>query len=58
MKLTGIAAKVWLSIGIFAVGYLVSIAIGQYQGHSTESRLRATAHALFPIAQRTQEHKA
>jgi methyl-accepting chemotaxis protein len=55
MKFTGIAAKVWLSIGIFAVGYLVSIAIGQYQGHATEGRLRATAHALFPIAQKTQD---
>jgi methyl-accepting chemotaxis protein len=55
MKRTGIAAKVWLSIGIFAVGYLVSIAIGQYQGHATEGRLRATAQTLFPVAQRTQD---
>ncbi len=55
MKFTGIAAKVWLSIGIFAIGYLVSIGIGQVQGFATESRLRTTAEALFPIAQRSQD---
>lgn len=55
MKLTGIAAKVWMSIGIFALGYLISIGMGQYQGYATEGRLRTTAEALFPIAQRSQD---
>lgn len=55
MKTTGIAAKVWLSIGIFAAGYLISIGTGQVQGYTTERRLRTTAETLFPVAQRTQD---
>ncbi len=55
MKTSGIAAKVWLSIGIFAAGYLISIATGQVQGYATERRLRTTAETLFPVAQRTQD---
>lgn len=55
MRFTGIAGKVWLSIGIFAIGFLISIGFGQFQGFSTERRLRKTAAALFPLAQRTQE---
>jgi len=55
VKLRGIASKVWLSIGIFALGYLISIGTGQVQAYATEGRLRKTAEALFPIAQQTQE---
>jgi hypothetical protein len=55
IRVNGIAAKVWLSVGIFAAGYLISIAIGQLQGFANERRLRTTAVALFPAAQRSQE---
>jgi methyl-accepting chemotaxis protein len=55
VRLNGIAAKIWFSIGIFAVGYFISIGTGQLQGYSTERRLRTTAETLFPVAQRTQE---
>lgn len=55
MKRFGIAAKIWMSIGIFIVGFLASIVLGQIQGYQTEGRLRETAESLFPAAQRSQE---
>jgi len=55
MKRFGIAAKIWMSIGIFIAGYLASVVLGQIQGFQTEARLRTTAEALFPAAQRSQE---
>ena len=58
MKRFGIAAKIWMSIGIFIVGFLVSIVLGQIQGYQTEGRLRATAEWLFPAAQKSQEAEA
>lgn len=50
----GIAGKIWLSAGVFALGYLFSTAVGQIQGLRTEGRLALTAAALFPAAQRAQ----
>ena len=55
MKRLGIAAKIWFSIGIFAAGYFLSIVLSQIQAFQTEARLRSTAEALFPAAQRSQE---
>ena len=43
-----ITAKIWLSIGIFVVGFVLSTALGQIQGRSTESALRLSSEALFP----------
>lgn len=58
MKQLGIAAKIWLSIGVFIAGYLVSTALDQIQRFQTEARLRTTVEALFPAAQRSQEAEA
>ncbi|HZO57436.1 MAG TPA: methyl-accepting chemotaxis protein [Bryobacteraceae bacterium] len=58
MKRLGIAAKIWMSIWIFIAGYFASIVLGQIQGFQTEARLRSTAEALFPAAQRSQEAEA
>jgi two-component system NtrC family sensor kinase len=45
-----ITVKVWLSIGIFVLGFVFSIAFVQIQGRSVETRLRITSEALFPAA--------
>ncbi len=58
MKQLGITAKIWLSIGVFILGFVIATVLGQIQGLSTESRLRATSDALFPAAQRSQESEA
>src|SRR5579863_3553880 len=55
MKRLGITAKIWLSIGVFGVGYVLTTVLGQIQGLGTESTLRITSEALFPAAQRSQE---
>jgi methyl-accepting chemotaxis protein len=55
MKHLGITGKIWLSIGVFGLGYVLTTVLGQIQGLSTESTLRNTSEALFPAAQRSQE---
>ena len=52
MKRTGVTAKIWMSIGVFILGYGISIMLGQFQNGQLESRLDRTAGALFPGAQR------
>jgi hypothetical protein len=55
MKRLGITAKIWLSIGVFGLGYVLTMVMGQIQGLNTERTLRNTSEALFPAAQRSQE---
>ncbi len=58
MSRLNITAKIWLSIGVFVAGYILSTFLVQIQGLSTESTLRTTSEALFPAAQRSQEAEA
>jgi methyl-accepting chemotaxis protein len=58
MTRLNITAKIWLSIGVFVLGFVVSTVLEQVQGLSTEGTLRTTAQALFPAAQRSQENEA
>lgn len=58
MNRLNITAKIWLSIGVFIVGFVFATVLGQVQGLSTEGRLRVTANALFPAAQKGQEAEA
>jgi methyl-accepting chemotaxis protein len=58
MKRIGITAKIWLSIGVFALGFVFSTVLGQIQGFATEHTLRTSAEALFPAAQQSQEAQA
>ena len=50
-----ITAKIWLSIGIFVVGFLLSTALQQVEGLKIEDGLRITAEVLFPAARRSHE---
>jgi len=38
-----ITAKIWLSIGIFTLGFVLSTFLGQVQGRATEKALRTTS---------------
>jgi len=58
MTRLNITARIWLSIGVFVLGYVLSTILGQVQGLSTESILRTTSEALFPAAQRSQDNEA
>jgi methyl-accepting chemotaxis protein len=53
-----IAVKIWMSIGIFVLGYVLSTALGQFQGIAAEATLRRTSGAIFPAAQQSQEAEA
>jgi methyl-accepting chemotaxis protein len=58
MRHVGIAGKIWLSIGVFAVAALASLGVSQVEAMRAEARLRTTSDALFPAAQRGQEAEA
>jgi len=49
-----ITAKIWLSLGIFAVGMVASTALSQQLAMRSEAALRAAADALFPAVQQSQ----
>jgi signal transduction histidine kinase/DNA-binding response OmpR family regulator len=53
-----VAAKIWLAIGIFLLGFVFCTALEQIQGRNTEQRLRDTSAGLFPAALRSQEAEA
>ena len=50
-----ITTKIWLSIGIFVVGFLLSTALQQVEGLKIEEGLRLTAEGLFPAARKSHE---
>jgi hypothetical protein len=58
MRRFNITAKIWLSVGVFALGYIVSTSLGQLQGLLTERELGVTSSALFPAAQKSQHAEA
>src|SRR5262249_47198488 len=58
MRRIGLTGRIWLSLGVFVLGYLFSVAVAQIQGLRTESGLKRTNEALFPAAQRTQQAEA
>jgi methyl-accepting chemotaxis protein len=53
-----ITTKIWLSVGVYILGYVLSTSLGQFQGREARTSLRATSQALFPAAQRSQEAEA
>jgi len=50
MKLLSIGKKIWISIGILAMGYFISTAVGFYLGSVTERRLSGVSENLFPAS--------
>jgi two-component system sensor histidine kinase/response regulator len=58
MKQLTITVKIWLSIGIFVLGFILSTILVQLQGIGRERVLRTTSTALFPAAQESQDAQA
>jgi methyl-accepting chemotaxis protein len=58
MHRLNITAKIWLCVGVFILGYVLSTGLSQIQDHAARTSLRATSEALFPAAQRSQEAEA
>lgn len=58
IKRLTITAKIWLSIGIFILGFVISVALGQIQGLEGERILRTTSESLFPAVQHGQMGEA
>lgn len=58
MKRMNVTKKIWLSIGVFVLGFVLSTVLTQLQGNKTEAVLSTTVNSLFPSAQRSQEAEA
>ena len=58
MHRLNMTAKIWLSVGVFVLGYVLSTALSQIQDRAARATLRRTSEAVFPAAQRSQEAEA
>lgn len=55
MSRVSISAKIWLSVGVFVLGYVCTTALQQVQGRTAEQELKTTAETLFPAAQSSED---
>jgi methyl-accepting chemotaxis protein len=55
MSRLNITTKIWLSIGVFVLGFVFSTILGQVQSRVSEAALQTASETLFPAAQRGQE---
>jgi methyl-accepting chemotaxis protein len=55
---SNITTKIWLSVGVFILGSVLSTALGQITDRQARASMRVTSAALFPAAQRSQEAEA
>jgi signal transduction histidine kinase/CheY-like chemotaxis protein len=51
MNRPSITRKIWLSIGIFILGFVASTSLVQIQGMKREAAIRELAESTFPVAQ-------
>lgn len=58
MHRLNMTVKIWLSVGVFILGYVLSTTLVQVQSREARVSLRATSQALFPAAQRSQAAEA
>jgi methyl-accepting chemotaxis protein len=58
MRSFSITIKIWLSVGVFILGYMISAALTQIQSRETRASLSTTSDALFPAAQQSQQAEA
>lgn len=58
MKRLSLTLKIWLSIGIFVLGFVLSTLLVQLQGLEREGALRAIAESSFPEAQALERAEA
>ncbi len=58
MSHVSISARIWLSIGIFILGFILSTGLQQVQGIKMEQTLRTTSEVLFPAAEKSGDADA
>jgi methyl-accepting chemotaxis protein len=58
MNRLGIKAKIWMSIGIFAVGYVALLVLLQWTSSKTQEHLKIASGSLFPAALSGQDASA
>ena len=58
MKKLGIKAKIWMSIGIFAAGYVAFLVLLQWTSSETQQHTQVASGSLFPAALSSQEASA
>ncbi len=58
MKKMGIKAKIWMSIGIFAAGYVAFLVLLQWTSSETQQHTQVASGSLFPAALSSQEASA
>lgn len=58
MRSLGIKAKIWFSIGIFAVGYVALLVLLQWTASQTQAHMKLASNSLFPAALSAQEAEA
>jgi methyl-accepting chemotaxis protein len=54
MNKLGITGKIWLSVGVFILGFVFTGILVQVQGLSTEHGMGLASQSLFPAAQKCQ----
>jgi hypothetical protein len=55
MPILSITAKIWLSIAIFGLGSVLSVALQHLEDLKVEEGLRITTRVLFPAARSIHE---
>jgi methyl-accepting chemotaxis protein len=58
MRRLNITVKIWLSVGVFVLGYILSTGFSQLQGLQARTSLRILSETLFPAAQRSEAAEA
>jgi methyl-accepting chemotaxis protein/methyl-accepting chemotaxis protein-1 (serine sensor receptor) len=58
MRTLSITVKIWLSVAVFILGYMLSTTLNQIQTRETRASLSTTSAALFPAAQQSQQAEA
>src|SRR4051794_39395146 len=58
MRRLNITLRIWLSINVFILGYVLSTALHQIHGRETRAAIRTASEARFPAAQLGQAAEA
>jgi methyl-accepting chemotaxis protein len=58
MRSWSITVKIWLSVGVYILGYAISVSLTQMQSRAARASFRTTSTALFPAAQQGQQATA
>jgi hypothetical protein len=58
MSNVSITVKIWLSVGVYILGYMLSTGLSQIQSGEERAALKSTSDALFPAAQHGQKAQA